>query len=178
MSQKLRVILIVGLIVTPLDYFSKLWIETNLAEGSWVSVIDGFFRLTHARNSGAALGILPELPWWVFVVLTVLALGLIVSFYRQIGPDDRLSASALGLILAGAVGNLMDRVFRREVVDFLQFDLGLFVFPDFNVADSALCIGVALLMLDFIASEGQGGDDAPDPGADLSEGSSPEGGGG
>ena len=174
MTQKLRIILIVGLVVTPLDYLTKIWVETHVPVGGWINVIDGFFRLTHARNSGAALGILPELPWWVFVVLTSIALGLVVSFYRQIGADDRLSASALGLILAGAIGNLIDRVFRHEVVDFLQFDLGLFIFPDFNVADSAICVGVALLMLDFIASEGQGEDGASSPESDSSKEGSPE----
>ena len=174
MTQKLRIILIVGLIVTPLDYLSKIWVEAHVPEGGWINVIDGFFRLTHARNSGAALGILPDLPWWVFVVLTLIALGLVISFYRQIGADDKLSASALGLILAGAIGNLIDRVFRHEVVDFLQFDLGLFIFPDFNVADSAICVGVALLMLDFIASEGQGGDDAASSESGASEEGSAE----
>jgi len=163
MTRKLRIMLIVGLVVIPLDYLTKIWVETHVPEGGWINVIDGFFRLTHARNSGAALGILPELPWWVFVVLTVIALGFVVSFYRQIGAADKLSASALGLIVAGAIGNLVDRVFRHEVVDFLQFDLGLFIFPDFNVADSAICVGVALLMLDFIASEGQEADGASSP---------------
>ena len=97
---------------------------------------------------------------------------------RQVAPGDRLSASALGLIVSGALGNLIDRVARQEVVDFLQFDLGLFVFPDFNVADSAIVIGVGLLLLDVITSEaeesapsepepeaGREGSPGPEPGA-------------
>jgi len=83
------------------------------------------------------------------------ALGLIGSFFRQIDEHDRLSAFSLGLIVSGALGNLTDRVFRGEVIDFLQFDFGLFVFPDFNLADSAIVIGVGLLLLDVVTQESE-----------------------
>jgi signal peptidase II len=86
------------------------------------------------------------------------ALVMIGSFFRRIEPNDRLSAVSLGLIVSGALGNLIDRVARGgEVVDFLQFNLGLFVFPDFNVADSAIVIGVVLLLLDVVTHETEDG---------------------
>ena len=79
-----------------------------------------------------------------------------VSFFRKLAPGDRLSALALGCILGGAVGNLIDRVLRGEVVDFLHFRLwGGYSWPDFNFADSFIVIGVGLLLLELLAAEGE-----------------------
>ena len=116
----------------------------------WVPIeaLTGFFRITHSRNPGAALGLAQNVPVSVFIALTIVALALIGSFFRQLAPDDRLSAFSLGLIVSGAFGNLIDRVFRHEVVDFLQFDFGFFVFPDFNLADSANTLGAICLIVD------------------------------
>ncbi len=159
MSPKLRIVLVLAVCVVSLDQLSKLVVEWYVPLYDSVRVIPGFFSITHSRNPGAALGLFRDLPVGVFVVLTGAALALIYSFYRSIRPDDRLSATALGLIFAGAIGNLIDRVWRGEVVDWAQFDLGLFIFPDFNVADSAIVMGVGLLLLDFFAL----GDPEPDP---------------
>jgi signal peptidase II len=85
--------------------------------------------------------------------------GLIFSFYRQLSAHDRISAIALGLILGGAIGNLIDRLLRQAVVDFLRFDFGFFTYPDFNIADSAIVIGVGCLLLRrgaWSESRGQG----------------------
>ena len=153
MSVKLRIMAALLLVVAGADQATKWWIENNVSPFDPLVVIEGFFQLTHARNSGIALGLFQGTHWAVFVALTSCALALIVYFYRQTPADDKLSALALGLIVGGAVGNLIDRVFRREVIDWVQFDLGLFVFPDFNVADSAIVIGVGLLLLDAVVSE-------------------------
>ena len=155
MSTKLKIVLILVLVILPLDQLSKWWIAANVSPFEPIEVIPGFFRLTHARNPGAALGLFQNVHISVFIALTVAALGLIWSFYRQVADDDRLSAVSLGLIIAGAFGNLTDRVVHQEVVDFLQFDLGLFIFPDFDVADSAIVIGVSLLLLDTFTREAE-----------------------
>jgi signal peptidase II len=148
---KLRLICLTFALVLPLDQASKIWVLKNVSPAAPIPVIPGFFQITHARNSGAALGLFQETPVAVFVVITLIAIGVVVSFYRQVEPGDRLSVAALGLILAGAIGNLIDRVFRGgEVVDFLQFDLGLFIFPNFNLADSAIVVGIALLLRDLV----------------------------
>ena len=157
MSPKLRTLLVIVATVLPLDLLSKLWVATHVSPLEPIRVIPGFFSITHARNPGAALGLFQDVHVLFFIGLTILALGLLVSFYRKLEPGDRASAVALGLVLSGALGNLVDRVFRGEVVDFLQFDLWFFVFPDFNVADSAIVIGVALLLLDVVASETEEG---------------------
>jgi signal peptidase II len=123
-------------------------------------VIDGFFYITHVRNTGAAFGLFsdaPQIPRLTFFIsVSLVAVGIIISFYRKLSPGDRLAALALGLILGGALGNLSDRIFRQEVVDFLHFRLwGGYAWPDFNVADSAIVLGVGLLVLELLASEGE-----------------------
>ncbi len=156
MKPKLRTLLVLVIIIVPLDQLTKYLVATHIQPWEpWVpfEVLDGFFRVTHARNPGAALGLAQGVHITVFIGLTILALGLIGSFFRQIDDNDRLSAFSLGLIVSGALGNLTDRVFRGEVIDFLQFDFGLFVFPDFNLADSAIVIGVGLLLLDVVTQE-------------------------
>ena len=168
-SPKLRIVLVLALVIIPLDQLTKLAVDTWVSPLDPVRVIPGFFSITHSRNPGAALGLFRGVPVWVFNALTGAALALIYSFYRSIREDDRLSSTALGLIFAGAVGNLVDRVWRGEVVDWAQFDLGLFIFPDFNVADSAIVIGVGLLLLDFLRV------DEPTPRAAVAD---PDGAGG
>ena len=167
MTPKLRTLLAMCLAVVPLDQLSKWWIATRIPLYGGIDVIEGFFRITHARNPGAAFGLAQGAPVWVFVALTILALALIGSLYRRVAPGDRLSAFSLGLIVAGALGNLIDRVIHGEVIDFLQFDLQLFVFPDFNVADSAIVVGVGMLLLDVVAREAESG--APEEEAEAAE---------
>ncbi len=157
MSPKLKTLIILVLIIWPLDQFTKYLVETNIQPWEPVEVISGFFKITHSRNPGAALGMLPDLHVGVFIGLSALALVLIASFFRQIEAGDKLSAFSLGLIVSGALGNLTDRVVRNEVVDFLQFDFGVFIFPDFNVADSAIVIGAGLLLLDVVTQETEEG---------------------
>ena len=91
-----------------------------------------------------------------FITVSLIAVGIIISFFRKLSPGDRLAALALGLVLGGALGNLVDRIFRHEVVDFLHFRLWRgYSWPDFNVADSAIVTGVALLVLELLATEGE-----------------------
>jgi signal peptidase II len=161
MSPKVRTLLALVAVIVPLDQLTKWLVSSYIERGSYwapFASLDGFFRITHARNPGAALGLAQGLPVFVFIVLVAVALIMIGSFFRRIEPHDRLSAVSLSLIVAGALGNLTDRIFRNgEVVDFLQFNLGLFIFPDFNVADMAISIGVALLLLDVVTHETEQG---------------------
>jgi len=98
-----------------------------------------------------------------FISVSLVAVGIIVAFYRKLSPGDRLAALALGLILGGAVGNLIDRIFRQEVIDFLHFRIWRgYSWPDFNVADSAIVVGVGFLVLELLASEGEQRESAGD----------------
>lgn len=143
-----------------LDQASKFLVDTNMSYADRIEMIEGFFYLTHVRNPGAAFGLFadgaPEIRLTFFITISLVAIGIVISFFRQLAPGDRLSALALGCILGGAVGNLIDRVFRGEVVDFLHFRLwGGYSWPDFNFADSFIVIGVGLLILELLASEGE-----------------------
>jgi signal peptidase II len=160
MTPKLRVGLAAFALSLPLDQLSKILVDRNLTYADRIPVIQGFFYLTHVRNPGAAFGLFSDgdssLRLGFFIAISVVAIGIILSFFRQLAPGDRLSALALGLILGGAVGNLVDRVMRGEVVDFLHFRLwGGVSWPDFNLADSFIVVGVAILVLELLASEGE-----------------------
>ncbi|MDH3518827.1 MAG: signal peptidase II [Myxococcales bacterium] len=160
MTPKLRVLLIALTVSLTLDLLSKYLVDTCIDFAERITVIEGFFYLTHVRNPGGAFGLFADgdALWrqWFFISVSCLAIWIIISFFRQIAPGDRLSALALGLILGGAVGNLVDRVLREEVVDFLHFRLwGGYSWPDFNFADSFIVVGVAILLLELLASEGE-----------------------
>ena len=161
-TPKYRALSVAIVAVVVLDQLSKLWIVQNVERFDPRVVIPGFFQLTHSLNPGMMLGLFQQVPVAVFLGFGVVALGLLFHFFLQIPAHDRLSATALGLVIGGAVGNLTDRVARGAVVDFLQFDLGWFVWPDFNVADASIVIGCALLILDLAASEAEG-PGSPDP---------------
>ena len=109
------------------------------------------FALTYVRNTGAAFGVLAAAPPGIrlplFFVVTVVAVGALVSFLRRTSPDHRWLVGALGGILGGALGNLVCRVRYGEVIDFLDVHWGALHWPAFNVADSAITVGVAIVLL-------------------------------
>jgi signal peptidase II len=160
MSPKLRVGLIAFLISLPVALITKILVVEHLTYTDRVPVIEGFFYLTHVRNTGAAFGLFADGPIEVrltfFIGVSIVAIGIIASFFRRLAPGEKLPALALGLILGGALGNLIDRIFRYEVVDFLHFRLWRgYSWPDFNFADTFIVVGVAILVLELLATEGE-----------------------
>ena len=160
MVPKLKLFLGAIGVAVPVDQLTKAWVSSSLTYADQIPVIDGFFHITHVRNPGAAFGLLADSPEPVriffFFGVTLVAIGLILQFFRKLAPGDRFSALSLGLILAGAVGNLIDRVRFGEVVDFLHFRLwGGYTWPDFNLADSFIVVGVILLVIELLAAEGE-----------------------
>jgi signal peptidase II len=160
MPTKYRIGLVVFLVALGLDLLTKHLVETNLQYGDQRAVIEGFFYLTHVRNPGAAFGLFANVASQVrfvfFVLVALAATGIILSFFRKLAPGDKLSACALGMILGGAIGNLVDRIRYAEVVDFLHFKLWRgYSWPDFNLADSFIVIGVSLVVLEMLATEGE-----------------------
>lgn len=160
MLPKYRIGLAVFFVSLVLDILTKYVVAANLTYSDRIPVIEGFFYLTHVRNTGAAFGLFQNAPVAIrqtfFVGISTVAIAIIIQFFRKLAPRDRLSAFALGLILGGAVGNLIDRVRLGEVVDFLHFVLwGGYVWPDFNLADTWIVVGVSLLVLELLASEGE-----------------------
>jgi len=132
-------IFIIAAAVIFLDQLTKFIVTKSLILNQQISVIKGIFSLTLVHNRGAAFGILKnQVPLFVFT--SIIAVGLIYSELKNKG-NRTVYSIALSLILAGALGNLIDRVFFGYVIDFLDFH----VWPVFNVADSAITIGAVLL---------------------------------
>lgn len=132
-----------------LDQFTKLWVSRSFAYGENLAVTE-FFNLVLVHNRGAAFSLLSGAGgWqrWFFSVIAVLASGWMIWLLRK-HRQDLLFCFALSLILGGALGNLIDRVAYGYVVDFLDFYWQMYHFPAFNVADSAVTCGAALLIWD------------------------------
>lgn len=148
-------VLCLSLIVALSVQFTKLAIQTRFDLGERLEIIPGFFNLSYVRNTGAAWGVLQGLNHWL-VGLSVVILAVIIIFRRHFITDTMVHRIATGLMLGGIVGNLIDRVKLGYVVDFLDFHLGGHHFPSFNVADSAICVGVGFYLLSqFLASPGR-----------------------
>lgn len=146
-------VLFVSLIflVVFLDQASKLWIVGNFTLYESLPVIPGLFSLTYLTNTGAAFGLLAgEQGVWrqiFFVGVAVVALTAIVFLYRKLRSVSAWYVIALGLIAGGAIGNLIDRVRLGSVIDFLDLYLGTRHWPAFNIADSAITVGVAIFLI-------------------------------
>jgi signal peptidase II len=150
-------------VLVALDQVTKAIVRQTLALGESRSIIPDFLDLTHVHNTGAAFGLLNavEFPYKPFVMTAVAALALmaIAAYATQLGFHERLARFGLALILAGALGNLIDRAVFGYVVDFVDVYWGNTHFWAFNVADSAITIGAILVLLDMI---GLGRRHAPD----------------
>jgi signal peptidase II len=131
------------------DQLTKGWALGGLDPARPVTVIPGLVRLTLVLNPGVAFGLFASVPagWrWLVSVFSLAALGLLVALALRLGPGGGgLAALALGLVFGGAVGNLVDRWRLGAVVDFVDLHIGDYHWPAFNVADSAITVGVVLL---------------------------------
>ncbi|MGG0237553.1 signal peptidase II [Bacillus rhizoplanae] len=137
---------LIALFVIVIDQVSKWIIVKEMDLGESIPIIDNVLYITSHRNTGAAWGIL-ENRMWFFYVITVIFVIFIVIYMQKFAKTDKLLGISLGLILGGAIGNFIDRVFRKEVVDFIHTYIFSYNFPVFNVADSALCVGVMLIII-------------------------------
>ncbi len=127
------------------DQVTKALVVANVAFGARHDVIGDLAQLWHVRNDGAAFSILPGATW-LFIPVTVVALGMVVYFHRQLSGRGPWIQVILGAILAGALGNLTDRIRLGYVVDFVSLGFGDTRFPTFNVADSAVVLGIGALV--------------------------------
>lgn len=136
-----------------LDQITKLLIQNAFRLHESVVVIQDFFSLTYIRNPGAAFGLFADQSAGFrsifFLVVSMVALSILLYFLAQTPKEDKSSLIAISLLFGGAIGNLIDRVRMGEVVDFLDFYIGRFHWPAFNVADSAITIGISLLMFNL-----------------------------
>jgi signal peptidase II len=143
--------LILGLVI--FDQATKILISRKFGVFGSVTIIPGFFRLSRVHNKGAIFGAFGHMPgsfaFWILTAASLIALGMVVYYFFVTPPSQKGMKIALSLILAGALGNLADRVFRGYVLDFLELHAGRFYWPTFNAADSCITIGAVLLVFFF-----------------------------
>ncbi len=146
-------ILIISAVIL-LDQFTKQLIMDNFSLHEHKIVIPGFFNLVYVTNTGAAFGFLAgEQAMWrqvFFVTVAIVALLIMIFAYRHVKNQGRLFVFSIALIAGGAVGNLIDRLRFGAVVDFLDFYVSRYHWPAFNVADSAITVGVGLFLLGML----------------------------
>ncbi len=142
---------IIGFVVI-FDQITKYFVEKQVRLYEVIRVIPGFFNITHVRNKGAAFSLFSGAPEtfrsMFFITVTIAAIVVIAALIRK--TRERLLIVSFSLIAGGAVGNLIDRVRYGEVVDFIQWYIKSYYWPSFNVADSAITIGVGLLVIDML----------------------------
>ncbi|MCQ6562749.1 signal peptidase II [Paenibacillus mendelii] len=131
--------------VTIADHIVKWLISMYMTIGQQITVIPGVFGLTSIRNRGAAFGMLQGQRVFFIIATSIVLIGIILYLYK-IHREKKLLSYGFALILGGALGNFIDRIYKGEVVD--MFQVYFIDFPIFNVADSVLCIGVAIVLID------------------------------
>lgn len=141
-----------------IDQLVKSYIRSTMALHESVSVIPGFFSITHGTNPGAAFGFLAKAPppfrTFFLVIVSIVAIALILYFIVKNKATDNLLTLSLSLIMGGAVGNLIDRVRAGEVTDFLDFSIASYHWPAFNMADSFISVGAVILIYEIFKRRG------------------------
>ncbi|HKK90400.1 MAG TPA: signal peptidase II [Desulfobacteraceae bacterium] len=153
MKSDAKIFLRLGVIsgsVVAADQITKSLVTKFLAVYETVPVITGLFNITHVLNPGGAFGLFAqhsaEVRQFFFLFVSTLVAGLILWFYKQTARTHLVLSSALACIFGGAVGNLIDRFRLGKVVDFLDFYIAAWHWPAFNIADSAICVGMAIFI--------------------------------
>lgn len=137
-----------ALVVIGLDRLTKNLVIGAMAPGESIPVIEGIFHITYVRNPGGAFGLLPQ-GQALFLLAALTVFFALIGYWVFRRPQGRLVALGLGLVLGGTAGNLIDRLFYGKVIDWLDFQ----IWPVFNVADSALVVGIAVLTLTMWRTE-------------------------
>ncbi len=145
----------ISAIVLFLDQATKLWVDASMKLYQTIE-LNSFFQLTYLRNTGAAFSFLSDAGgWqrWFFVGLALVVSVVIAVWVARLPANDKWMAISLTLILGGALGNVIDRILYGYVIDFIDVFYGDWHWPAFNVADSAICIGVVMMLCDSFRKE-------------------------
>ena len=148
-----KILFIIVAVIVALDQWTKLYIKGNFVLYEMRPVIDGFFSITYVLNKGAAFGIMAKLNeayrQGFFIIIT--AVAIVAVIYLMIKEKEMIvRLISYTLILAGAIGNFIDRIYLGQVVDFLHFYYKQYQWPAFNVADIAISCGIGLLFIDYM----------------------------
>lgn len=154
MKTNTRILLWTAAAVIVLDQISKVMVDKTISIYGSIPIIPGFFNLVHMRNRGMAFGLLnrpgSDLSYYFLLIATLGAVVLLFFWFRSLKDEERSIVIGISLILGGAIGNLIDRIRLREVIDFLDFYVGGLHWPSFNVADSAITVGTCWIVLNMI----------------------------
>jgi signal peptidase II len=137
------------------DRLTKIWVDKHIAYGEAIPVIPHFLRISHWTNEGAAFSIFadsasPNTVRWALISFSLVAALVVLIALIRMGDRISLTTIALSLILAGALGNVHDRIAYGSVIDFIEVHIFSYHWPDFNVADSSIVVGACMLMLDSL----------------------------
>jgi signal peptidase II len=145
----LLIVVLIGI-----DQASKFIIAKTIPFYGTVKVIPGFFNLSHIHNKGAIFGMFSQIGGrWISILLmtaSLIALGMVIYYFFKAPAEKKWMKVTLSLILAGALGNFIDRIFRGYVIDFLEFHVKRAYWPTFNAADSCISIGAFMLVLVYL----------------------------
>lgn len=151
-NNRKKYLLFFTLLPLIIDIITKYIVKTNMVLYSFIPVIDGLFNIVYVLNPGAAFSFLHDMneSYRQIFFVSITSVAIIVIFYIFLKETTKLNIIGFALILSGAIGNLIDRIFIGKVVDFLDFYYKSYHFPAFNVADSCITIGVALIIINLI----------------------------
>ena len=150
-ARRYGVLAFVVLSIIVVDQITKAYIDGSMYLHQSISIIPGYFNLTYIRNPGAAFGIMGTTSGGFrlvfFFITSILAMGLLITIFLRLDPHDWWGQLTIASIFGGAIGNFIDRLQYGEVIDFLDFYVNGYHWPAFNVADSAISVGVISLLL-------------------------------
>ncbi len=154
MRNKYIRLVIIGGIIVMIDQLTKFFIVKHLPLHDMVPVVSGLFNIIHIKNPGGAFGLLanlaPGMRTFIFLFISSLAVGLILYFYLKTPVSQTWLAAGFALIFGGAIGNLIDRIRFGVVTDFLDFYISKYHWPAFNVADSAITVGIGIFIFHLL----------------------------
>tara|TARA_Y100001960_G_scaffold139442_1_gene147645 strand:+ start:120 stop:629 length:510 start_codon:yes stop_codon:yes gene_type:complete len=140
------------------DQYTKFMVTLHIPINYSVNVVEGLFNLTHIRNSGVAFGIFSdhssELKPYLLIFVSIIAIIAILVIFHQTEKNKKIVQTGLVLVFSGAIGNLIDRVLHKEVIDFIDFFIDNQHWPAFNIADSCITIGVMFMLTDMLVGDG------------------------
>ena len=153
--RRLPWLLLISAVVIFLDRLTKTWVAARIPLGGAIPVVPHFLRITHWLNEGAAFSLFadsasPHTVRWALIGFSLLAALVVLVVLVRLGERFTVTTVALALVLAGALGNVHDRIVYGSVVDFIEVHIFSYHWPDFNVADSAIVTGACLLLLDSL----------------------------
>lgn len=154
-GRRLPWLLLISVVIFVADRLTKIWVASHILLGGGITVIPRILRISHWTNEGAAFSLFadsasPRTVRWALVAFTCIAGFAVLIALIRLADRFTLSSVALAFILAGAIGNVHDRIAYGSVIDFIEVHIFSYHWPDFNVADSAIVTGACLLLLDSL----------------------------